>query len=139
MTFQVAFDCIDPRRMGRFWSRALGYTEAPPPKGYPSWPAALAAMHVPPGEWDDGHGYVDPSGRRPKLAFQRVPGGRRRVHLDLNACNEMAAPMATRRRVVEAEVERLTGLGATAAFRSQLPHHYHVTMTDPEGNEFCVR
>jgi hypothetical protein len=44
------------------------------------------------------------------------------LHLDLTAADP------------EQEIARLTGLGARVAAR----HAGHVTLTDPEGNEFCV-
>jgi Glyoxalase-like domain len=37
-----------------------------------------------------------------------------------------------------AEVERLTGLGASFVRHNQDPDDDYVVMTDPEGNEFCV-
>ena len=37
-----------------------------------------------------------------------------------------------------AEVERLTGLGATFVRHNRDPEDDYVIMTDPEGNEFCV-
>ena len=51
-----------------------------------------------------------------------------RVHLDLHVGED--------RR--EAEVERLTGLGASRLWDGQQGPHRWVTMADPEGNEFCV-
>lgn len=49
-------------------------------------------------------------------------------------------PLAQRRAAVDAEVERLTVLGATVFRRleSEGQDHYAVVMQDPEGNEFCV-
>jgi hypothetical protein len=38
----------------------------------------------------------------------------------------------------EAEVARLTGLGAEELWRGRQGPHTWVTMADPEGNEFCV-
>lgn len=45
-----------------------------------------------------------------------------RVHLDLRADD------------VDAEVQRLTGLGA----RLSAAYEQHITLVDPEGNEFCM-
>jgi hypothetical protein len=62
-----------------------------------------------------------------------------RMHLDINA-GEGGPP---EHQQVDAEVERLVGLGATVihkhdAARGPWPE-YHYVMADPEGNEFCIR
>jgi hypothetical protein len=36
-------------------------------------------------------------------------------------------------------VERLKGLGARELYRREQRGEYWVTMSDPEGNEFCVQ
>lgn len=62
----------------------------------------------------------------PNIWFNRVPEpktAKNRVHFDLRA------PAAMRD-----EVERLERLGATVLRR----YGHHTTMTDPEGNEFCL-
>jgi predicted enzyme related to lactoylglutathione lyase len=43
-----------------------------------------------------------------------------------------------RRGRVDAEVERLLGIGATRLRTAEEPGGYWVVMQDPEGNEFCV-
>ena len=65
----------------------------------------------------------------PLLAFQRVDDptpGKNRLHLDLGAPD------------LDAEVERLTGVGATVVAQRQMGDFRWVTMADPDGNEFCV-
>jgi hypothetical protein len=49
-------------------------------------------------------------------------------------------PYAARRASIDAEVERLTSLGASTAYVNapEGADYYAVTMRDPEGNEFCV-
>ena len=69
----------------------------------------------------------------PVLGFQRVPeerAGKNRLHLDLGA--------ATGER--HAEVERLVGLGAKVVGErgGDAEGLVWTTLTDPEGNEFCV-
>ena len=84
--FQVTFDAVEPAQLGAFWAELLGYVEQPPPPGFDSWDAALAAMGVPEGERDGAYGIVDPDGAGPRLFFQRVPEGKtakNRVHLDV--------------------------------------------------------
>lgn len=68
---------------------------------------------------------VEPADGGPRLWFQLVPETRtvkNRVHLDLLATGP------------EAEIRRLTALGATVRTR----HTDNIVLADPEGNEFCL-
>jgi hypothetical protein len=68
-------------------------------------------------------------GRR--VLFQLVPEPKttkNRVHLDIWVGKDN----------VEAEVERLTAMGATFLHRGRQGPLAWVTMADPAGNEFCV-
>lgn len=112
----VVLDCEDPESLANFWQEAIGFST----------------------RTGDGNPYVVLSAsdlRRPlnHLTLQRVPEPKtvkNRAHLDLFA------------RDVEAEVERLVGLGASVV--SRLPEDatggdlLFASMTDPEGHEFCV-
>jgi hypothetical protein len=138
---QIVMDCADPARLARFWATALGYTAPDPPSGYASWPDALTAWGVPEEEWDDGQWLVDPEGIGPRLYFQRVPEPKtvkNRLHLDLDASGGRETPLAERRRLVDAEAERLLGAGATRLAAIEEYGGYFVAMRDPEGNEFDV-
>jgi hypothetical protein len=144
--FQVTIDCADPFELSSFWEGALGYEPAEPPEGSDSWEEWLEKMDVPRDEWDPGprpyNALVDPEGRGPRIWFQRVPEPKtvkNRIHLDLNASDGPAAPLDRRMEQVEAEVERLLGLGARRLAVYEEQDHYHVVMADPEGNEFCLR
>ena len=141
--FQVTFDCADPERLTRFWSAALGYREQDPPTGYESWEDWLRANGIPEQDWNSMGAVVDPEERRPRLLFQRVPepkSVKNRVHLDLNVGPGLRAPLEDRRAAVDAEVERLVGLGATVMHPGRVERdEYWVVMQDPEGNEFCVQ
>ncbi len=60
-----------------------------------------------------------------------------RLHLDINAVDGRPQPAE-----VDAEMERLRGLGATLIHkhddnRGPYPEYFYM-MADPEGNEFCV-
>ncbi|WP_158610929.1 VOC family protein [Micromonospora endolithica] len=80
------------------------------------------------------------SGRSPFLAIcPRGQGGENRLHLDVRV-TDRSATLLERRKRVDTEVERLTGLGATVVRVLAEPgmDHYGVTMHDLEGNEFCV-
>jgi catechol 2,3-dioxygenase-like lactoylglutathione lyase family enzyme len=141
-SFQVTFDCADPRALMRFWSAALGYEVPAPPGDAESWDAWLAAQGVPEAHWNDKGAIEDPEGRRPRIFFQRVPEPKtvkNRVHLDVNAGGPKGTPAEERAARVQAAVERLEGLGATVVeARAELGDAW-VVMLDPEGNEFCVQ
>jgi predicted enzyme related to lactoylglutathione lyase len=72
---------------------------------------------------------VDPEGRSAGLSFGKEKGPKtesNRLHMDLYTAT------------MDAEVERLKGLGATVKRRIDDPGNAFVVMQDPEGNEFCV-
>jgi hypothetical protein len=142
-SIQVVFDCGDPVRLARFWSEALRYTLQDPPQGFESWEAWLADQGVPEADWNAASAVVDPDGVGPRIYFQRVPEPKtvkNRVHLDLNVGGGHAAGLDENRRLVDAEVDRLTGLGASVFRPGSVERgEYWVVMQDPEGNEFCVQ
>jgi hypothetical protein len=109
----VTVDSADPAALSGFWADALDTTVLQ------NYEDAFIMLAPPPGGG-------------PVLAFQRVPeprSGKNRLHLDLGA------PMGGR----QAEVERLVGLGASVLGERGDPAVYTwTTLTDPEGNEFCV-
>jgi hypothetical protein len=139
---QVVFDCADPDRLARFWAEALGYKLQDPPAGYGSWEDWARDQGIPEERWNDASAVVDPDGHGPRIYLQRVPEPKtvkNRVHLDLNVTGgPSAGPVEQRREQVEAEVERLLGLGATRQRAVEELGVYWVVMQDPEGNEFCV-
>ena len=107
----VTFDCADPQRLAGFWSAALKTSVAVDFGEF----VVLAPPHE--------------GGTR--LGFQRVPeprAGKNRVHIDLEATDRVA------------EVARLVELGATVSYDQVdvVPDIDWTTLTDPEGNEFCV-
>lgn len=119
----VVFDCRHPASLARFWASVLdGYEVAPYDE------AELQRLRE--------QGIDDPEddptvlvwagpGVAPRLFFQQVPERRitkNRVHLDVLADH------------TESEVERLVTLGAQVLTR----YSSWTTLTDPEGNEFCV-
>ena len=87
---------------------------------------------------DDGGGAIcGPATGGMFLEFIRVPEGKivkNRVHL---GCDAGALDG------LDAEVERLVGLGATVAWEEEFSpaiavRHRNVIFRDPEGNEFCL-
>lgn len=106
----ITVDCIDPRRVARFWSALLGRAEGPSEAGW----AYL-------GERADV---------LPRLVFQPVPEpkrGKSRIHLDVSV-DDIAAGM-----------EEVTLLGGSfTGERHDYDAGVVVVMADPEGNEFCL-
>ncbi|MGI8676815.1 MAG: VOC family protein, partial [Nocardioidaceae bacterium] len=138
---QVTFDCADPAAQAAFWAAAIGYEEQAPPDGFDSWDQLLEQMGVPEEERDSRAAVIDPEGIRPRLFFQRVTEGKtakNRMHLDIHVAVGMEGD--ERRRTIEAESARLTGLGATVLRRvePETLSEFFIVMADPEGNEFCV-
>ncbi|WP_344882589.1 VOC family protein [Allokutzneria multivorans] len=109
----ITVDCADPYALASFWSRATGWPMSEDDE--PGDPEALLEPGVGPG-----------------LLFIRVPEGKavkNRLHLDLQ-------PQG---RTRDEHVEWLVGIGAAVFDDQRRPDGLGwVTMTDPEGNEFCV-
>ncbi|MFI7042162.1 VOC family protein [Microbispora rosea] len=145
LEWKLVVDCADPHAQAAFWAEALGYEvednsvlvgrllaggvvgeEAVTPD-HTAFRTLRAVRHPDdPVDPDTGTGL----GRR--ILFQAVPepkAGKNRLHIDLHAGPE--------RR--DAEVDRLKALGATVLHVVREPGSHHVTMADPEGNEFDVQ
>ena len=137
---QVTFDCADPRALSLFWNAVLGYELPPPPPGFDSWDAFSETL--PPELRNSASASQHPTGDGPRLFFQQVPEGKaakNRVHLDVRAAPGLQGE--ERMAALEAEAERLVGLGATRVERHDPAPPMgagHVVMQDPEGNEFCL-
>ncbi len=103
----------DPYELARFWSMVVD-----------------RPMHVEDQPGDPEASLVAEG--QPTMLFIRVPDGKvvkNRVHLDLQP----------RDRTRDEEVDRLIGLGAKRFEDHRRPDGTGwVTLTDPEGNEFCV-
>jgi hypothetical protein len=139
---QIAFDCKNPDRLARFWAEAVGYILQPPPDGADSWEEWLRANGIPEEEWNSASAAIDPEGVGPRFYFQRVPEdktAKNRVHLDLNVSSGRHAPLEQRKREVEANAKRIAALGARELYRKDERGEFHITMADPEGNEFCLQ
>ena len=105
----ITLDCTDPQRLAAWWAGAVGGDLV-------SLPGTDFVMVAREG-W-------------PALGFQRVDDptpGQTRVHMDLMTSD------------LDAEVERLVGLGATETGRHSIDGGFRwVVMADPDGNVFCV-
>jgi predicted enzyme related to lactoylglutathione lyase len=104
----TVINCADMELMTSFWSQAL---------------------HLVPSSREEGDDFRVLRGERVNLSLQlsRTPvSARDQMHLDLYS-DDLAA-----------EVQRLTGLGATFVRRHDDPDDDYAVLADPEGNEFCV-
>jgi len=106
----VTFDCADAAELGGFWAQALGQ-ELDPGAGMEF---ASIGLH------DSGR-------TEPRRCFAQVPDGKsakNRMHPDLITAD------------LEAEVERLIGLGASRKADVEMGSTRWTTLLDSEGNEF---
>jgi len=108
--FAVSFDAHDAQAVASFWAAALGRTVA---EGAGRDNATVNADPAVPGS---------------RIGFHRVPESKtvkNRMHFDLITTD------------FDAEIDRLTGLGATRLNEIKDGRHW-ATLADPEGNEFDV-
>ena len=119
----VVIDARHPASIARFWAATLDdYAVAPYDEEELQRLRGLGVLDP---EDDPTVLVTGAPGVSPRLFFQIVPEPRtakNRVHLDLSAAD------------LDAETERLTGLGARVLAR----HARWITLADPEGNEFCL-
>jgi hypothetical protein len=112
----TSFDAIDAYAQSVFWSKVLDFAEDPDDPNLPGHEECLITSR-------------DQSER---LLFITVPDGKQlknRVHLDLRPTD----------RSREEEVDRVIALGATFFADYRRPDGSGwITLTDPEGNEFCI-
>jgi catechol 2,3-dioxygenase-like lactoylglutathione lyase family enzyme len=148
--FQITLDAADPVALARFWAEALGYVIPGPPgvelaedqDPIEAWMSFLETVGVPEDERDRAAAVEDPEGRRPRVFIQKVPEpktAKNRVHLDVRAAPGLEGE--ERMAALEAESQRLVGLGATRVQRFEPAPPMglgHIVMRDPEGNEFCL-
>ncbi len=118
---QLSLGVQDDARAAAFWGPALGYVRRPPRYDGDDW----IVLEPPPGV--AGCPIALDVSSSPAEDFPRV-------HLDL----------AAESRDLDAEVERLVGLGARRVEWAHYPDEYgpgeprYVVLADPEGNRFCV-
>ncbi|MGH8310829.1 MAG: VOC family protein [Steroidobacteraceae bacterium] len=104
----MVLDCVDPEALAAFWTQALGYERA----------GAVEQFVVLRGDEGDT-----------PLLLQRVPESKQvknRMHVDIHVPD------------VESKVRELETAGATRRAENSIGEMRWITMTDPEGNEFCV-
>lgn len=140
LTFQVTFDAADPRALGDFWCRVLGYVREEPPAGFATWEEALTAWGLPEERWNDKNAVRDPDGVGPRIFIQKVPepkAAKNRMHLDVNVSDGLSG--AERVAKVRAEAERVIALGASVVDEMTELGEFWIVLRDPEGNEFCLQ
>jgi len=125
----IVMDCRDAAPLARFWAAVLGWSVAP----YDEAELARMSTRGVANPGDDPTVMIEPPQDAvdlPVLFFTEVPEPKtvkNRVHLDVVADDDL-----------EAEVERLEGLGATIHNWAEGNGGVWCVMQDPEGNEFCV-
>jgi hypothetical protein len=135
---QIAVDCTRPHELADWWAEALGWQVEPQDEAFIRRMVAeghaseeQTTRHKGALVWAVGAAIRSPEPGRPRILFQTVPEAKtvkNRLHFDVRVG---AADQ-------EAEVARLTGMGATELWRGAQGPSSWVTMADPEGNEFCV-
>lgn len=139
--FTITFDAADTMALSHFWKEALGYEFELPPAEFETWDEFADKMGIPEEDRDRIAAIEDPDGRGPRLLFLKVPEGKtakNRMHLDVHARDERSGGPDQQRAAVEAEVDRLVALGATAGDSHDEHGSIWTVLRDPEGNEFCV-
>jgi predicted enzyme related to lactoylglutathione lyase len=122
----VTFSCAEPIAVGRFWAEALGWPEEEIDE---SFLEQLRGAGVDERELTGFYVTRPPGGGRPRFLFQRREKSRPEshpIHLDF----------LTEDR--EAEIERLTRMGAAVKETKSAGGHTWTVMRDPEGNPFCI-
>ena len=106
----VTFDTTDPEPLARWWAERFGAE-------------IIANM--------DGFFVLVAGGSLPtQLAFQKVDDptrGKNKVHVDIHTDGDL-----------DAEVARWVDAGATSLGKRNAGDFHWVTLTDPDGNEFCI-
>jgi predicted enzyme related to lactoylglutathione lyase len=106
---EICIDAHDATALGAWWAEVLG------------WPHDIdddgdVVLHAPPGQGVDWIFIA--------VANKKVV--KNRIHLDFKPDDQ------------QAEVERVTGLGARHVDIGQTGKESWVVLADPEGNEFCI-
>jgi predicted enzyme related to lactoylglutathione lyase len=122
----VTFSCAEPIPLGKFWAAALGWPDEPIDEGFIQ---TLLAAGMDERERESFYVTRETPSSRPRLLFQRREKSRPAsypIHLDFRSDDR------------EADVERLTALGATVVETKTDPDRTWTVMRDPESNPFCV-
>jgi len=138
--FQVTQDSANPHTLADWWAETLDWQVEPSDEAFIR--RMVAEGHASDSDtkthngslvWREGQAIRHPDGlgRAPRMLFQLVPEEKKtknRMHLDVRIGTDD----------VEATVTKLIARGATLLHEGRQGPHSWVTLTDPEGNEFCV-
>jgi hypothetical protein len=119
----LVVDCHDADGLAAWWAEVLGWRRLP---------VGGEGVVIAPPEVADQFDAASPEGRGPGMIFVPVIAPKQvknRLHVDL-------APRADSTQ--RAEVDRLLGMGATAADIGQGSEVPWLVLADPEGNELCI-
>jgi len=122
----VTFSCAEPQELGSFWAEALGW---PDEEADEDFLQQLRDGGVDERELTGFYVTRNPDGSRPRFLFQRREKSRPDsypIHLDFRTDDR------------EAEIERLSGSGATLVETKTDVDRTWTVMRDPDGNPFCV-
>jgi hypothetical protein len=138
--FQVTVDCADPHTLADWWAETLGWQVEPQDEAFIQ--QMISAGHAAESDtrlhngalvWKAGAAICHPGGTRraPRVLFQLVPEAKsvkNRLHLDVRIGADD----------VQTTLAGLTARGAKVMNAGRQGSHTWMTLTDPEGNEFCV-
>jgi predicted enzyme related to lactoylglutathione lyase len=122
----VTFSCASPVSVGKFWASALGWPDEPIDQGFIQ---QLLDAGMDERETESFYVTRETPTSRPRFLFQRREKSRPAsypIHLDFRTDDR------------EAEIERLTTLGATVRETKTDDRATWTIMRDPESNPFCV-
>ncbi|WP_089243331.1 VOC family protein [Rhodococcoides kyotonense] len=135
---QVTIDCEKPHEQAKWWAEAMGWQVEPSDGDFIR--SMVEQGHAQEEDttvfegnlvWKVGAAIANPANPSgPRLLFQSVPEpktAKNRQHLDIQVGDE-------RETVAQTLVEK----GATILYRDSQGPYTWITMTDPEGNEFCL-
>ena len=138
---QVVVDSADPHALADWWAETLGWDVEPQDEGFIR--SMIEQGHATEADtvrhrgalvWRTGAAILPPAdaaGSPGRVLFQLVPEAKsvkNRLHFDLRLGDD--DPEAVRARLIER--------GATVIGGGSEGPHTWVTLSDPEGNEFCV-
>lgn len=138
--FQVAVDCAEPHTLADWWAQTLGWQVEQQDEEFIRRMISTGhatesdtSLHKGALVWKEGAAIRHPEGlqRAPRMLFQMVPEAKtvkNRVHLDVRIGADD----------VDLTVAGLVARGAKVLHNGRQGPHMWVTLTDPEGNEFCV-
>ncbi|MDH4308164.1 MAG: VOC family protein [Acidimicrobiia bacterium] len=139
LDFQVTVDCADPHSLADWWARLLDWEVEPQDEAFirrmiDEGHASETDTTTHNGQivWREGAAIeAEVDGARRRMLFQLVPESKavkNRIHLDVRFGEGDLVSLRT----------RLEAMGAVFVHQASQGPHSWITMTDPEGNEFCA-